>query len=417
MQLMIKPTISCWKERLENKLFPIQWSSLESQDKQLVESRRYPRLKPKVFFCCFLGILVCILGWFYFSRTPENPEYQVQKSWFTSEEVQQFRKSYPPLEYSLETRSLTYMLHGCVSGFGSFVNNAFNLFLIALDNKMSFHLQSLDWCYISWSTFFEDWTSNSATPINLDRYNVTAQRWHPAEGTFAAINSTSFKGHLFVEHWGENFNEFYYHQVEKIEGPVFERKQLVAQALWEPKPLITDLTKGVRRHYVEEANKVMISMHIRRGDKLANEMQDLSVSLYSDKVIDLSTNKYPGRNIALFVFSDDDKSVTELRGLLADYFNIEIFLLSDAISHTPSLAKNWKPLTQRQGYDQGDFSRANEEYRFRQTAELITDITLAATADEFICTYSSNIGRLVTLLRTKPLTTVHSLDIEEWRNN
>ncbi|KAK9760389.1 hypothetical protein K7432_015629 [Basidiobolus ranarum] len=410
-----------WKNRFENLFFTYEWILLGSEDQPCTAKRRRT---PKLIFYVFCTIGICgVIGLIYFLSTLRdfNPEDWVPdpnpltgKPWYSSKEVLEFRSSYPPPEYSLATPSLTYMLQRCTSGFGSYVNNLFNLFLIALDHNISFHIISLDWCYESWSTFFEDYSSGSSAPISLGQYRGPHRWWHSSEWKYTNISSPDFHGYLTVQHWGKNFQEFYHKQIHTIKGPIFERKQILAQALWEPKPIIVDAVISVRQLYVEKANRVLISMHIRRGDKLDDEMEDIPLYLYYTKVVDLSTNKYPGRDIALFVFSDDDKSVSELRALLAAYSHIHVFILSDAFSRYPSIAKDWTPLVQRQGYDQDKFREADTDYKYRQTAELITDMTLAATADEFICTYSSNIGRLVTLLRTKPIDTVHSLDLDQW---
>ncbi|ORX79796.1 hypothetical protein K493DRAFT_362472 [Basidiobolus meristosporus CBS 931.73] len=277
-------------------------------------------------------------------------------------------------------------------------------------------MQSHEWCYISWSTFFTDYSTNSSAPIVLDTYSPGTERWREASGAPKDIRKPGFSGHVFVEHLRDNFGDFYFDQRLTIKEPVYERKRIVAQALWEPKSFILDVVKGIRKHYVESTNRVLISMHIRRGDKLDWEMKKVETSSYAEKLLELSKTKYPNRDIVLFVFSDDDNAMQELRRLLADHANIEIFGLLDAFAQLPDGAASWSPLDQRKGYQQDDFRVSSEEHQFRQTAELITDVTLAATAEEFICTYTSNIARLVTLLRTKPLDTVHSLDWETWTN-
>ncbi|KAK9710277.1 hypothetical protein K7432_008542 [Basidiobolus ranarum] len=377
------------------------------------ESKRvlkYPRLKTRLLILFLVIVICCTLTWVFFT-SHSSVKYE---PWFHSTEVLQFRNTYPPKEYSLETPSLTYMLQSCQSGFGSFVNNFLNVFLLALDNNIAFHLQSLDWCYVSWLTFFEDFSSNSQSPITLDRFNMTGERWRSPSGSFGEIDSPDFNGHIFINHGADNFQEYRNIWMKKISDPVLERKRIVAQALWDPKPVIKKVVVDIRKHFVEEQKKVFISMHIRRGDKIGLEMGAITTSSYADVLLDIYNTKYSGRNVALFVFSDDDKAVEELRHLLAEYIDIEIFILSDAFRHVPDLPMEWRPLTQRQGYDQNVYRETDLDNRYRLTAEIITDMTLAATADEFICTFSSNIGRLVTLLRNQPLDTVYSLDKPDW---
>ncbi|KAK9764072.1 hypothetical protein K7432_008750 [Basidiobolus ranarum] len=414
-------TICCWRAYFSNIFISHKWTLLDSQDKRYSKKSRYSCLSMVI---CFIVILCCIpigvhfLRSFYFRPSDwvaKDSNLITGKPWYSSEEVLNFRNSYPPPGYTIDTPSVTYMLQGCSVGFGSYVNNLFNLFLVALDNNVAFHVISLDWCYSSWPLFFEDYTSNSSAPIGLTgHYYGLHKWWNSPQWKHIDISSTSYQGHITVQHSDENFQELYQVQLGKIKEPVFERKQIVTQALWEPKALIKDVVVKTRELYVEKDKKVFISMHIRRGDKIRAEAKDLSISLYAEKVRNLVDNKYHGRHIALFVFSDEDKPIAMLRTLLADHSKIQIFTLIDAFNRQPQLAKTWKPIQQREGYDQKNFVESDKEYQFLQTAELITDITLAATADEFIGTYSSNIGRLLVLLRTHPTDTVHSMDWDKW---
>ncbi|KAK9696152.1 hypothetical protein K7432_012623 [Basidiobolus ranarum] len=397
-------SIRHWSVQLSNPFTSHKWTLLESQEEHHSGKQLHLCLRRRNIVIGLLVILYCVALGAYLLRFKyfrprdwvtgaRNP--LIGEPWFVSKEVLAFRKSYPPQEYNINTPSLTYILEGCSAGFGSYMNNLFNLFLVALDNDLSFHIISLDWCYVSWSTFFQDYTSNSPAPIGLGEYHGAHKWWNTPEWELTDVNSTSFKGHITVHH----------------------RKKIVAQALWEPKPLIKDVILKIQKLYVEGPNKVFISMHIRRGDKLWYEAKELPIKLYSDKVKSLADSKYSGRDISLFVLSDDDKSVAALRALLLDNPKIRVFTLADAFSQHPDLTKDWKPLEQRVGYDQDNFIQADKEYQYSQTAESIADITLAATADEFICTFSSNIGRLITILRTQPIDTVHSMDWPEWRMN
>ncbi|ORY02122.1 hypothetical protein K493DRAFT_387457 [Basidiobolus meristosporus CBS 931.73] len=410
-----KLTLGYWRRKAADVMKTNKWSLLRFEEgneppvNSYRPSRRYLR-----FLCSLMFFLCCMLVLFFLVRL-QIPQETWIRPLYNSSDVQVLRESYPPHNYTLETPSITFMLTKCTAGFGSYINDAFSAFLFALDNNVAFHIQSREWCHVSWSTFFYDYSQDTHAPIVLDTYSPGAERWHEASGTPKDIQEPGFNGHVFVVHSGENFDDFY-HQIATIKQPVYARKKVVAQALWEPKPVIMDVVNSIRKHYVEDSNRILISMHIHRKDKLRREIKKVETSVFVEKLQELSSTKYPNREIALFVLGDDDDALLELRSLLAHHHNIEVFGLSDAFTHLPRSTTSWSPLEQHQGYKPADFQVTSEKHQFQQTAELITDITLAATAEEFICCYSSNIARLVSLLRTQSQDTIHSLDWEAWTN-
>lgn len=228
--------------------------------------------------------------------------------------------------------------------------------------------------------------------------------------------------------------------------------------MWDPVDELKQLVYAIHQHFVP-ANTTFIAVHIRQGDKIGTEMEDLPISRWVDKLLEVQQNQSaPTTTVAttdttttittvikhqkhiVFVFSDNHNATSKFKKLLADRSGITAFTMDDAIrtlrllpsSDLSALAsspkavsllqqrlQNWLIFnTNNTGYKHWDFYNLPKEEKIGRTKDFIASLTLAALADHAICTYSSNICRLLALLMRKKsgLEIVHSLDHPVWHS-
>ncbi len=129
-----------------------------------------------------------------------------------------------------------------------------------------------------------------------------------------------------------------------------------------------------------------IGVHVRRGDKLIKEAEFKEV----DKFISLiERNSNVIRNV--FISTDDYSVIKEFRMKRPDWI---------IHSFTPESSK---------GHDQASFNNKTKEDIFSEVSLLITEIVIHKNANTYIGTASSNLTKLISLLRNKKETTI-SLD-------
>lgn len=120
-----------------------------------------------------------------------------------------------------------------------------------------------------------------------------------------------------------------------------------------------------------------IGFHIRRGDKEKEvDFIDLGKWCSLAREIDPKIKK-------IFVASDDFRVIEEIQAKNPDW---EVFSLCQ---------------TSRRGYVQKEFNSKSADMRKNDIISFLTDIEVLRKSDYFIGTFSSNVGRLMALLKGK----------------
>jgi len=159
-----------------------------------------------------------------------------------------------------------------------------------------------------------------------------------------------------------------------IDGGIFHAESVIAKMVLQPTADIV----GEHRVAMEDL-KLYVAAHVRRGDKVTPgafrveaEAKKIEVPEYLRKIQDAA----PGiRNI--FVATDDYRVVSEFRELRPD-LNVVSFCDKS-----------------RKGY----FQSLKVDDRTKAWKEFAVDLYYLRNADHFVGTYSSNVGKLVALLR------------------
>ena len=137
-----------------------------------------------------------------------------------------------------------------------------------------------------------------------------------------------------------------------------------------------------------------IGVHVRRGDKLASEARAISLLNYIDRIEKIVEKN---QSQTIFVASDDPSTIDGFRKLKPQW-------IFQSTSHT------YRNRTSGNGHRQGDFNRLDREGKRFQTHLLICQLQMLIEANYVLCTMSSNICRLVQILRHQSPSTVISLD-------
>jgi len=176
------------------------------------------------------------------------------------------------------------------------------------------------------------------------------------------------------------------------------------------------VTRQVWRYTSDTANRIdllneefdlptsYVAVHVRCGDKVAGKRKE-SVSVttadYAKEAL-----SHLGRNCSVIAVCTDDLSAAEEFG--------------EAVRKLRPMADvRWRsrkdiPEELRHGHWQADYNALRVEDRVGMTQEFLADVEVLRGASVTICTYSSNVGRLVALLRDGPTV---SMDQAEWTND
>eukprot|EP00441_Pelagodinium_beii_P033861 CAMPEP_0197639210 /NCGR_PEP_ID=MMETSP1338-20131121/13900_1 /TAXON_ID=43686 ORGANISM="Pelagodinium beii, Strain RCC1491" /NCGR_SAMPLE_ID=MMETSP1338 /ASSEMBLY_ACC=CAM_ASM_000754 /LENGTH=506 /DNA_ID=CAMNT_0043211903 /DNA_START=33 /DNA_END=1553 /DNA_ORIENTATION=+ len=184
------------------------------------------------------------------------------------------------------------------------------------------------------------------------------------------------------------------------EQPMQRKSQLMKQ-LW---------------HYTSETHKKIailneeldlperyVAIHIRRGDKVQGRCQESLAVTSEVYAAEALTHISPQCNV-IAICSDDVNAAKEVD---------EILKQRDSRVDVRFRSRHNVPGQLRNGHWQADYNSLRKEERAAMTHEFLADVEVLRQAAVCVCTYSSNVGRLVALLRDG--TTV-SVDHAEWTN-
>ncbi|CAK9038762.1 unnamed protein product [Durusdinium trenchii] len=151
-----------------------------------------------------------------------------------------------------------------------------------------------------------------------------------------------------------------------------------------------------------------IAVQIRRGDKVAGNRKE-SVST-TGRDFAREALKHVTASCSVIVVCSDDRSAAE---------ELAQAVLLTRGGGAPRAEVRWRqredvPEHLRNGHWQADYNALSAKQRVAMTHEFLADVEVLRQASVCVCTFSSNVGRLVALLRDGPTV---SMDIAEWTND
>lgn len=275
-------------------------------------------------------------------------------------------------------------------GFTSEINNLLLAILYSLENRMEFRLSSRFWGAAyekGWTDYFHPFCKESNNrltrigtitrlPEKIERRQKLYKLLRPGtlftHDIWDATQSPEFLSKVFV------FPEL------GINGNIFQAKRALLSHVFR----LTPTTKRSIDKLGMAPPEAYVAFHIRRGDKLVSEAKAVEVDKY---MLALQAIRNDIKHI--YLATDDHAVVKELQSKYKDY----IFY---------SLCPE-----NQSGYRQSSFNTADLSHKKTETLRLLADIQNIQGAEIFIGTFSSNIGRLIALL--KGIENCISLD-EEW---
>eukprot|EP01129_Flabellula_baltica_P001418 TRINITY_DN1130_c0_g1_i3.p1 TRINITY_DN1130_c0_g1~~TRINITY_DN1130_c0_g1_i3.p1 ORF type:complete len:321 (-),score=63.71 TRINITY_DN1130_c0_g1_i3:513-1475(-) len=263
-------------------------------------------------------------------------------------------------------------------GFGSEVNNMLNAALYAEYLNRTFYITSHVWNYGRWSDYFE-----KPTQCAYDRYARAVSKY-PEE-------NVEYRGNLYASkavYSGLNIA-----LGEARIDPMFDAKRKIAKKIWKlnesTQKYVDSFVERVLPSPTQKGDSLLVGMHIRRGDK-QSETEILGVEHYISKAQELAGD----REIKYYVASDDIESVIQEINEIDEESDV---FYDDQVNH--------------KGHDQAKFNKLSKEERKNEALELISSLEGFLKCDIIICTFSSNICRLLAILSEKD--NVYSVD-RDW---
>ena len=183
---------------------------------------------------------------------------------------------------------------------------------------------------------------------------------------------------------------------------LFDVLSKTARAFLTPRKILFEL---IRRIWTELGGSYLF-VHIRRGNK-KEETDEVPITEYTNA---LQHKKNHPRTV--FLMYDGHKACDEFSLAHSAGYRLVTY---------QSLIKRWGLRTAENltaEHSQLKFDQLPEKDRLLQTEELVVSLFVGALSDFAVCTYSSNICRLVALLRGGRMydNGVYSVDWSNWRS-
>lgn len=160
------------------------------------------------------------------------------------------------------------------------------------------------------------------------------------------------------------------------EEGVLNRVREYAREVWRVNEETRAQMEEMRRAVGLERAKTLVGVHVRRGDKV-REVAEVEIARYVDAIRVVSNESVP-----VFVASDDGSAIMDVRRRL----NERIVLAT-------------KGVERREGHVQAEMNRRFMKGKYGSVVELLFEVEVLANASIFVGTFSSNLARLVHVLR------------------
>ena len=272
---------------------------------------------------------------------------------------------------NMTKRTFVYIMWGG-AGFGSELNQLILAFAYSVSTKRQFLVDSQGWNY---GNFF-------------DYFNVPSMKYYyQFNRTFLVENSHQNDkiDHLKTTRIGGQVRHFWL-ATQHLQS--IEIKRRVAHYLW--KSISNQTFEFIQKCKLKNVSNY-IGIHIRKGDKLKKEAHEISLNKYINITQRLLIKN---KNIEkIFVASDDRLVIQQLRKLKPkwNFINIDRKL-------------------NRTGHFQSNFNQLSEKEKLNETRLFLCELQMLIDADYVLCGMSSNVCRLVQILRYQHPSTMISLD-------
>lgn len=174
------------------------------------------------------------------------------------------------------------------------------------------------------------------------------------------------------------------------EKRVLRRAREYAREVWRVNEETRERIDEMRTAVGLERVETYVGVHVRRGDKV-REVAEVDIAQYVDAVRALSSDSVP-----VFVASDDGSAVVAMRRRLRDRVVL-------AVGGAEG----------RKGHVQAEVNRRFMKGKYGRVVELLFEVEVLANASVFVGTFSSNLARLVHVLRKEGEESSVSLD-DRW---
>ena len=273
-------------------------------------------------------------------------------------------------------------------GFGSELLYLLNAILYSEKNKMDFKLIS---CYsnissgIGWREYFKPFADEKKMPYPFFRlfysvfqvgvfnflFGVEIKLLY---GLFAQTNTTIWR-HLYNNKFElENFSSSKY-GFENV--ACHEALHIVLKKIWQPNDELSLILSNERAKYI--LSNDCFAVHLRHGDKVTGIYKECDA--VENKFLYDHINSLGHDFSQLYVLSDDYKQFNEFA---------ELFTGKSILTHCEETHK---------GYSNVDFLKLPGAERKKEMITLLVSIDMAVKARYFIGPYTSNVSKLIYLLR------------------
>jgi hypothetical protein len=284
-----------------------------------------------------------------------------------------------------------------IRGFASEINNMLSAILYCLENNIEFILFSKSWTARydkGWGDYFLPFCKEY-TNILFYRQSVFSIKGKERISNFVqkGILRNHYNAHdLWTKIRSSEIMEQEFDIPELgIKGDIYHAKRAILNMVLRfNNDIIKDRTA---QSELLIQMKPYVSLHIRRGDKVTGNLKEADIVSLSKYVEQIEKIKPNISNV--FIATDDYSVIEEFKKICPVDWQIITFC-----------ERNNK------GYDEAGFLSKNSEETKTDMISLFNDLHFLAESEYFIGTYSSNIGRLIALIKGQDK--CHSLDIKEW---
>jgi hypothetical protein len=276
---------------------------------------------------------------------------------------------------SITNRTFLYIAYDD-AGFGSELNQLLLAFAYSVTTKRQFLINDGHWNYGHFIDYFNLPSSNNYSQFN---YTFLTENNHENESI----------DHLQISRYGTPIDEFW-RATQQVQSIAIKRR--VAHYLW--KSMSNETFKFIQTYRIRSLSNY-IGIHIRKGDKIKTEAHEIPLEKYVTAIERILKANKTIKHI--FVASDDYRVVEQLRQLKPKWNFLSLH------DHNSQRKKTI-------GHFQHDFNRLSKEQKLNETRLLMCELQILMDSQYVVCGMSSNICRLVQILRHQDPSTVISLD-------
>ncbi|KAK9840749.1 hypothetical protein WJX81_002183 [Elliptochloris bilobata] len=194
--------------------------------------------------------------------------------------------------------------------------------------------------------------------------------------------------------------------VDRIRIPWTQYEELAISKAWVLRPWVA---VEVSQHLavLEAAAKPTIALHIRGGDKVAEDQQEeiKRATTFPEDYVETFVSRFPDvQGGTCIILGDDHAWVAEASRLAQERINCTLQPLS--------------PFYRQEGHKQAQFNSLPYEERCEQSMRLLTDMEIMAHADYFVGTFNSGMPWMIDTMRHvlygKHRSTMADASIHHW---